>query len=537
MNYNLQADDIITMESTTEGMEAMITLVEGASKIAKVKQNTKKCGIVIISPRAEELKEEWANMQQDTKTLKIECKEQIEYLGTVILETMNTKTNVDLKIQAADTALIVLFAAGFTTWRLLPAEDRVLMVRMYIIPKVIAGLNCFIVNQDNEMNLIKFGNKIIRRCFHMGKNTPIAAMHLITGTLPLNIYLRLSAVNLFLRTLATEDTPIRTLVIDIATGKVNLKSSWTIYVLKILKIHGCQNPEKLLDDGAVTKVNVKELLRFYKRFIMKDVFQKLRVEAHHMPSAKYLDLNKCKLGKMSPIVKGMGTNLELQGGIYQAIMLTGGYITDIRREPEAVCEHCMKYPQTLEHYFTCNVLLEKYGWMWNEIYQWLEDPLPFIRSLTNPRFRTQFILDPFSSALGEFAITKDFQHLERLQQLLRHYIFNVHRERKEKRKQLENLGRDFPLKRLGEKPEELPRKVREEQDKILECNRLQTLLNTDFELVKWDTVYKNHIPEKVKKMWRAVIKKKRKEKNQTEKRHHTKKKMNQKKKNEEPNPL
>ena len=58
--YNLQADDIITMENTMEGMEAMITLVEGASKIAKVKQNTKKnrnkCGVVIISPRAEELK-------------------------------------------------------------------------------------------------------------------------------------------------------------------------------------------------------------------------------------------------------------------------------------------------------------------------------------------------------------------------------------------------------------------------------------------------------------------------------------------------
>ena len=90
---------------------------------------------------------------------------------------------------------------------------------------------------------------------------------------------------------------------------------------------------------------------------------------------------------------------------------------------------------------------------------------------------------------------------------------------------------------MGKKPEELPRKVREEQDKILECNRLQTLLNTDFELVKWETVYKNHIPEKVKKMWRAVIKKKKKEKNQMEKRHHTKKKMNQKKKNEEPNPL
>lgn len=156
-------------------------------------------------------------------------------MGTVITETMNNKTNVDMKIQAADTAMIVLLAAGFTSWRLLPAEDRVLMIKMYIIPKVISGLNCFIINQDNVANLIKFGNKMIRRCFHMGKSTPIAAMHLIAGTLPLNIHI-------------SEDVSRESISqnIDIATGKIGLKTSWTIYILKILKIHGCQNQEKLL---------------------------------------------------------------------------------------------------------------------------------------------------------------------------------------------------------------------------------------------------------------------------------------------------
>ena len=540
MNYNLQADDIITMEGTTEGMEEMISLVEGASKIAKVKQNTKKCGVVIISPRAEELKKDWADIQKDTKTLKIECKQQIEYLGTIITETMNTKTNVDMKIQAADTALIVLMTAGFTSWRLLPAEDRVLMIKMYIIPKVISGLNCFIINQDNEMNLIKFGNKIIRKCFHMGKNTPIAAMHLIAGTLPLNIYVRLSAVNLFLRTLATEDTPIRDLVIDIGTGKIDIKTSWTVYVMKILHIHGCKNPEKLLEEGAVTKANIKSLLRFYKRFIMRDAFEKLRIEAHHMPSARYLDLNKCKVGRMTKILKGMGTNLELQGGIYQAIMLTGGYITDIRREPNAVCEHCQKYPQTLEHYFTCNTLLEKYGWLWMEIYQWSTEPLPFIRNLANPYFRMQFILDPFSSALGEFALPKKFPHLDRLQQLMRHYIFNVHRERKEKRKILEAQGRDLPLKGTGDKVEELPKKVIEEQKKILENNRLQTILNTDFEVVRWDDVYRIHIPEKIKKKWRGILKAEKKRKKielRKKKKEEGKTGKGEKIKRTEPNPL
>ena len=525
LNYNLQADDIITMENTTEGMEAMITLVEGASKIAKVKQNTKKCGVVVISPRAEEIKNEWKQMQENTNTLKIECKTQIEYLGTVITETMNNKTNVDMKIQAADTAMIVLLTTGFTSWRLLPTEDRVLMVKMYIIPKVIAGLNCFIINQDNEANLIRFGNKMVRRCFRMGKNAPIAAMHLIAGTLPLNIYLRMSAVNLFLRTLATEDTPIRDLVLDIATGKIELKTSWTIYVLKILKIHGCQNPEQLLEEGAVNKKNIKGLLRFYKRFIMKDAFEKLRVEAHHMPSAKYVDLNKCKVGKMSKILKGTGTNIELHGGIYQAIMLAGGYITDEKRDPEAVCEHCLKYPQTLEHYFSCHVLLEKYGWMWSEIYQWSKEPMIFSRQLMNPRFRAQFILDPFASALGDFALPKDFPYLERLQQLLRHFIFNVHRERKERRKILDNLGRELPPHRIGDKPEEIPRKIREEYERISERNKLQTILNTDFSIVRWSKVYETHISAKAKVSWRGVLKRLRKEKQKEGKKKRKKKKV------------
>ena len=159
----------------------------------------------------------------------------------------------------------------------------------------------------------------------------------------------------------------------------------------------------------------------------------------------------------------------------------------------------------------------------------------FIRQLTNPRFRTQFILDPFSSALGEFAIPKDFPQLERLKQLLRHYIFNVHRERKEKRKILENLGREFPLKRIGEKPESLPRKVLEEQSKILENNRLQTILNTDFEMVRWENVYDIHVPEKVKKVWRGINKKAKKERRRGRKK--TKEKVGRRKKLDEPNPL
>ena len=55
------------------------------------------------------------------------------------------------------------------------------------------------------------------------------------GTLPLNIHI-------------SEDVSLESISqnIDIATGKIGLKTSWTIYILKILKIHGCQNQEKLL---------------------------------------------------------------------------------------------------------------------------------------------------------------------------------------------------------------------------------------------------------------------------------------------------
>ena len=140
-NYNLQADDIITMESTVEGMESMIRLVEESSKIARIRQNVDKCGVLFISPRKEELKQRWEDVMSNTDTLKIHCKEELEYLGTIITEKMNTKRNVIQKIEAADTAMIVIQATGFTTWKLLPAEDRVLLVKMFIIPKVIAGLN------------------------------------------------------------------------------------------------------------------------------------------------------------------------------------------------------------------------------------------------------------------------------------------------------------------------------------------------------------------------------------------------------------
>ena len=105
-----------------------------------------------------------------------------------------------------------------------------------------------IVKQEEEYALIKFGIKLFRKCYHMGSSSPIAALHLMSGTLPLNIYLRLAVVNLFLRILATGDSPIREMVVDIGTGKIDLKSSWTVYVMKVLKIHGCINPKELLQE-------------------------------------------------------------------------------------------------------------------------------------------------------------------------------------------------------------------------------------------------------------------------------------------------
>ena len=181
-----------------------------------------------------------------------------------------------------------------------------------------------IVKQEEEYALIKFGIKLFRKCYHMGSSSPIAALHLMSGTLPLNIYLRLAVVNLFLRILATGDSPIREMVVDIGTGKIDLKSSWTVYVMKVLKIHGCINPKELLREANVTQANLNTIKKTYKKWITEDVFQKLISKANEMPSSKYIDLNVCKPGKMLETLKGGNTNNELREGIYQTIMLAGG---------------------------------------------------------------------------------------------------------------------------------------------------------------------------------------------------------------------
>ena len=511
-NYNLQADDIITMESTVEGMEAMIRLVEESSKIARIRQNVDKCGVLFISPRKEELKQKWESVMSNTDTLKIHCKEELEYLGTIITEKMNTKRNVIQKIEAADTAMIVIQATGFTTWRLLPAEDRVLLVKMFIIPKVIAGLNTMIVNQEEEHALIKFGTRLIRKCYHMGSSSPIAALHLMSGTMPLNIYLRLAVVNLFLRILATGDSPIREMVIDIGTGKIDLKSSWTVYVMKILKIHGCINPKELLQGANVTQANLNVIKRTYKKWITEDVFEKLLSKANEMPSSKYIDLNVCKPGKILETLKGGDTNNELRGGIYQAIMLAGGYLTDTKQDPEAVCEFCLRHPQKIEHYFWCSDIIQRYGWVWAEVIQLVEEPEMFQRCLINPRFRAQFLLNPEAAALCEFAIHRDQEGYRRIKELTRLYILYVHKARKRRRLEMTQQGMNLPPHRPPgvEKPELIPNKIKETWDSILKFNRIQKFPypNLEIDSLEWknnEIVQYQHLPIEVKKEWSRIL--------------------------------
>ena len=369
-----------------------------------------------------------------------------------------------------------------------------------------------IVNQEEEYALIKFGTKLIRKCYHMGSSSPIAALHLMSGTLPLNIYLRLAVVNLFLRILATGDSPIREMVVDIGTGKIDLKSSWTIYVMKILKIHGCLNPKELLKEANVTQANLNTIKKTYKKWITEDVFEKLLSKANEMSSAKYIDLNVCKPGKMLETLKGGNTNNELRGGIYQAIMLAGGYLTDIKQDQEAVCEFCQKYPQKIEHYFWCAEIIQRYGWIWAELMQLIEEPEMFQRCLTNPRFRAQFLLNPEAAALCEFAIHKDQDGYRRIKELTRLYILYIHKARKRRRQEMIQQGMNLPPHRPPniDKPESIPNKIKETWDSILQFNRIQKFPYTNLETgrIDWDNgeiVQYQYLPSEVRCEWDKIL--------------------------------
>ena len=185
---------------------------------------------------------------------------------------------------------------------------------------------------------------------------------------------------------------------------------------------------------------------------------------------------------------------------------------DTKQDPEAVCEFCLRHPQKIEHYFWCPEIIQRYGWIWAEVMQLVEEPELFERCLINPRFRAQFLLNPEAAALCEFAIHRDQDGYRRIKELTRLYILYVHKARKRWRQEMIQQGMNLPPHRPPniDKPEQIPNKIKETWDSILQFNRIQRFPYPNLEMgrIEWNNkeiVQYQYLPIEVRKEWSRIL--------------------------------
>ena len=144
--------------------------------------------------------------------------------------------------------------------------------------------------------------------------------------------------------------------------------------------------------------------------------------------------------------------------------------------------------------------------------QLIEEPEMFQRCLANPRFRAQFLLNPEAAALCEFAIHKDQEGYRRIKELTWLYILYIHKARKWRRQEMIQQGMNLPPHRPPniDKPEQIPNKIKETWDSILQLIRIQKFPYTKLGIgrIDWDEgeiVRYQYLPIEVRYEWDKIL--------------------------------
>ena len=404
----LLADDSFPMEETCIGLKYLLEGIFDIAKTSRVTVNASKTHVFFYGRDAEKMKKEWEEMFERGE-VKVKAVDQITYLGATFGQHSNDLRNVEEKIVSSRTSMRMIAACGLNASLLMPLKERLQLVNSFVISRLIAGLNSFVLTGPAEAALKAAGEQLVRNVTQTHSKGSAPALFLLTGMTPLQLLFRIQCVNLLLRTLAV-DCPLKEIMIFQFLHQSRYKYNWVSQVLRILRAGGIKSPERLFEANNVTDQNAKEVYRIIKRKLLQTEFERNVKKVLKQKRPCMLDLQRLAPGRglISLRIEGLCTP-GLIGAQVQCWILSGNYCWDSRRGKTTSChaKYCEKGQDDLKHFFNCpknqGVIALK-----REICEMLPQnhPLCGTHNIFSPLW-TWFAADCFSSNLAQAQLRSD----------------------------------------------------------------------------------------------------------------------------------
>ena len=390
------ADDFLFLSNCPEELQIMFNLGHRFAGERRYKIHPLKTTLVTrVSTKTSRIKDKDKEWYMGDKVLTESSK--TEHLGILRSSKGENTINIQKRTSLARRTLYSLIKTGVHGCNGLNAKISYKIYQVYVIPRLLYGLEVLLLNKGQLDELEKFHIEILKQIQSLPTRTANSIVYLLLGALPLKVEIERRQLGLFYSIIASENSTLQ----QLWKRQISLKQegSFFKYIPGLIEKYCLPSPEEiLLLSKEEWKLLVKRRLRVYWT-------EQLREEAEEKSTLERCHLDSLHIGVTHPVWETVKTNrMDVMRAVVKVRILTGTYLLQVHRKKfrmdgviDACCPLCCLEEEDIVHMLIrCPALSAVRTTYMNELKQCIQSSLgpgEWTRRIKDSNTVVQLIVD------------------------------------------------------------------------------------------------------------------------------------------------
>ena len=432
-NASACADDVTLNSKHSTDTQILINIAEQFSNSERYMLQPKKTEALKVCPKDKvPVIQEVFNIYEN----EITNAQTVTHLGIKRSTSVRAtaEENVDHNIQKARRTAYSLLPAGLHASSGLDLQTALHLIKVYVSPVLLYGLEVILPNQKLLQKLELFQKRILKQTCQLPCNASDAGLYILTGFLPVEAQIHKKALTLFYNICKQKEDSLEK---QLAKRQLMIKDSksisWFICIRKLFWLYDLGSPNDLLncaDEPRNWKLHMQSKVNL-------EWADRLLGQAQHLSSLKHINLLQVDIAHphlllTMPITSAYDANRLL----VKMNFMMGTYILQSTRAAfnqnaiDDTCRLCNETSETMPHFMiTCSILAVVRDPIINELQLEYETITSESWAVLSSHQKTSVIID-CTNVLGSDKVNSiRKRQLNKLEFQCRRLIFALHTER------------------------------------------------------------------------------------------------------------
>ena len=223
------ADDVFVCSDNPVKLQSLLDIASHYGSLYRIKYGASKTKITVSGSEIDR-KHYFDTKPWIMDNQSVEVVENNEHLGQIVSGAKQEEKNIDQRISKARNALFGLLGPAFSYTCLLSPTVKLHFYRTFICPILRSGLSSFVLRDTHIYPLNVFQRKTLKGILKVSKQASTAAIHFITGELPIEAKIHRDIFSLFYSIWSNPNTKIYAIVKYLLSSSSNMSRTWSIFV-------------------------------------------------------------------------------------------------------------------------------------------------------------------------------------------------------------------------------------------------------------------------------------------------------------------